>query len=190
MRQARERSLTLRSRRPSTAWHLGREPVVHIIGLAAQAPTRGGRLSSNVRQRRNTVCRTAHSSSPPPLSSAHARRAARLPIHLAPSTRRSRRRSPKTGSRASLADERASHQHTQGLRVGAGRYLSLGPVQSSHARRCPESVHSSKVAAAGAWTKTRTTRCRRRLNQELRALVTLGQTRSKHPGPHVPRHAA
>jgi hypothetical protein len=43
------RRLTLRSRRPSTAWHLGREPVVHIIGLAAQAPIRGGRLSSNVR---------------------------------------------------------------------------------------------------------------------------------------------
>ena len=44
-----ERGLTLRSRRPSTAWHLGREPASVIIRLAAQAPIRSGRLSSNVR---------------------------------------------------------------------------------------------------------------------------------------------
>jgi hypothetical protein len=37
----------------STAWHLGRAAVVHIIGLAAQAPIRGSRLSSNVRRHRS-----------------------------------------------------------------------------------------------------------------------------------------
>jgi len=44
-----ECALTLRSRRPSTAWHLGREALAGIMHLAAQAPIRGGRLSSNVR---------------------------------------------------------------------------------------------------------------------------------------------
>ena len=52
--RARSRSgrLTLRSRRPPPAARLGREPVVLIIGLAAQAlAARRGRLSSNVRRR-------------------------------------------------------------------------------------------------------------------------------------------
>ena len=41
--------LTLRSSGPPPAWHLGREPFQVIIRLAAQAPTRRGPLSSNVR---------------------------------------------------------------------------------------------------------------------------------------------
>ena len=43
-------ALTLRSSGPPPAWHLAREPVILIIGLAGQAPTRRGPLSSNVRQ--------------------------------------------------------------------------------------------------------------------------------------------
>jgi hypothetical protein len=41
--------LTLRSSRPTPAWHLARRPVWFIIRPAGQAPSRRGRLSSNVR---------------------------------------------------------------------------------------------------------------------------------------------
>ena len=47
----RERRLTLRWSRLAPAWHLAREAVVLIIGLAGQAPFRRSRLSSNVRPR-------------------------------------------------------------------------------------------------------------------------------------------
>ena len=50
-----KRGLTLRSRRQSPARHLAREPVVLIIGLAGQAPSRRLRLSSNVRPQMNTA---------------------------------------------------------------------------------------------------------------------------------------
>jgi hypothetical protein len=43
------RCLTLRSSGPPPAWHLGREASQVIVRLAAQAPTRWGPLSSNVR---------------------------------------------------------------------------------------------------------------------------------------------
>ena len=42
--------LTLRSSRPTPAWHLARQALTVIIRLAGQAPHRRGRLSSNVRQ--------------------------------------------------------------------------------------------------------------------------------------------
>ena len=53
-RSAPKCGLTLRSSGPPPAWHLGREPFQVIIRLAAQAPTRRGPLSSNVRQTQNT----------------------------------------------------------------------------------------------------------------------------------------
>ena len=46
----RECGLTLRSSGPPPAWHLGREASQLILRLAAQAPTRRGPLSSNVRR--------------------------------------------------------------------------------------------------------------------------------------------
>jgi hypothetical protein len=47
------RCLTLRSSGPPPAWHLGREASQVIVRLAAQAPTRRGPLSSNVRPHRH-----------------------------------------------------------------------------------------------------------------------------------------
>ena len=49
--QLSECGLTLRSSGPPPAWHLGREASQVIVRLAAQAPTRRGPLSSNVRPR-------------------------------------------------------------------------------------------------------------------------------------------
>ena len=48
--------LTVRSSGPPPAWHLGREAVLSIIVLAAQAPRRWRPLSSNVRQHSNQRC--------------------------------------------------------------------------------------------------------------------------------------
>ena len=54
--------LTLRSTRPRAACRLGREAGKAIIGLAAQAPHRTGRVTSNVRQH---SCDRSHSGSTP-----------------------------------------------------------------------------------------------------------------------------
>jgi len=54
-------ALTLRWSRLAPAWHLAREAVVLIIGLAGQAPFRRSRLSSNVRRRRLRRFRAPHS---------------------------------------------------------------------------------------------------------------------------------
>jgi hypothetical protein len=63
--RAQKCGLTLRSSGPPPAWQLARESVVLIIGLAGQAPTRWGPLSSNVRRHAPEIRRPAvHSGVP------------------------------------------------------------------------------------------------------------------------------
>ena len=59
-----ECGLTLRWSRLAPAWHLAREAVVLIIGLAGQAPHRRSRLSSNVRPQHARYCPRLISHSP------------------------------------------------------------------------------------------------------------------------------
>ena len=70
---------------PPPAWHLAREPVVLIIGLAGQAPSRFRPLSSNVRPHRHLRAFPGRSSTCSTLLSASLTRALRATSQLASS---------------------------------------------------------------------------------------------------------